>query len=133
MSAGRRDARLAGRLTRVTVPIERRASARMHPSPVVWVHEDAPAAVSRLVKLLAADGAAAIEPNNALPMGIAPAPTLKVPDISPVCCSDPLPQGSRSFWLTPSGSGQRFVEDDALDVLMLLPVSVGLGVSTREK
>src|ERR1700704_3112639 len=132
MSAGRSEARFAGRSTRVTVPIDRRASDRRHPSPAACVQEDDPGAVSRFVKTLAAVGAAAIDPSNALPIGTAPAPTLKVPDISPVCCSDPLPQGSRSFWLIPSGSGQRLADDVALDVLMLLPVSVGLGVSTNE-
>jgi hypothetical protein len=115
------------------VPIERRASARRHPSPVVCVQEDVPGAVSRFVNAFAAVGAAPIEPNNAFPIGIAPAPTLNVPDISPVCCSDPLPQGNWSFWLMPSGSGQRFVDDDAADVLVLVPVSVGLGLRTSEK
>src|SRR5947199_1514 len=107
---------------------------------VIWMVSAPPGNPASLMFTLATGtataapgAAAAIEPNNALPMGIAPAPTLNVPDISPVCCSDPLPHGNRSFWLIPSGSGQRFVDDDALDVLMLLPVSVGLGVSTREK
>src|SRR5439155_27177448 len=102
MSAGRREARLAGRLTRVTVPIERLALDRTQPSPVVGEPEHA--GVSMLAKLFEADGAAAIEPNNALAKGIAPAPTLNVPDISAGCCSDPLPHCNLSFWLMLIGS-----------------------------
>src|SRR3979490_755670 len=56
MSAGRSEARFAGRSTRVTVPIDRRASDRRHPSPAACVQEDDPGAGSRFVKTLAPAG-----------------------------------------------------------------------------